>query len=182
MTAAHASRSCSQSSEPRPVYRRSALPSSSCGVSSTSDRTQRAGAPVASARRAASSSIRGLKSTPTTSSAPRFQSDSVSRPAAHWRWIARRQRPCRSPISSISAPNRFVAAASDLGDRLRQPALVAFRGLVPGRPVGEMHEARIGPFGSGGRADQRGVILHGAEPTSAGRRRSARRQSSRSRA
>ena len=61
-----------------------------------------AGAPVAAARRRASSSIRGLKSTPTTSSAPGFQSDRVSRPPAHWRWIARRQRPCRSPIRSSS--------------------------------------------------------------------------------
>ena len=69
--------------------------------------------PIAPARRsppvsrAASSSIRGLKSTPTTSSAPEVHSDSVSRPPAHWRWIARRQRPRRSPIRSCSTGNRF---------------------------------------------------------------------------
>ena len=102
-----ASRSWSQISEPRPVYTRSAVPSNSWGVISTSDRTQRAGAPVASVRRAASSSMRGLKSMPTTSSAPRFQSESVSRPPAHCRWIALVQWPCRSPIRACSASNRF---------------------------------------------------------------------------
>ena len=76
--------------------------------SSTSAWIQRAGRPVASVSRRARSSMRGLKSIPMTSSAPRFQSESVSRPPAHWRWMARRQRPWRSPISSSSGGSRFV--------------------------------------------------------------------------
>ena len=112
-------------------------------MSRTSHSTQRAGAPVASAGAAARSSIRGLKSTPTTSSAPRFHSESVSRPPAHWRWIARRQRPRRSPIRSSSTREQARAPGPDQRHRLLEPALVSLGGLVPGGPVGGVHRADI---------------------------------------
>ena len=136
------------------------MPSSSAGVSSTSARIQRAGAPVASVRRWASSSIFGLKSTPTTSSAPWFQSESVSRPPAHWRWMARRQRPWRSPISCGLDTEQVRAARADQRDGLVEPALIALGGLVPGRAVGGVHRRDVGELGRGRPPDQLRVVCH----------------------
>ena len=63
-TAAHGRGPASQMIAPRPVYRRSAVPSSSAGHRGRRPRPSVAGAPVASVSRRARSSIRGLKSTP----------------------------------------------------------------------------------------------------------------------
>ena len=88
--------------------------------------------------------MRGLKSTPTTSSAPRFQSDSVSRPPAHCRWIARRQRPVQVADQVVLHRVQVGAAGADQLDRLVEPALVALGGLVPGEPVRRVHRADVG--------------------------------------
>ena len=132
---------------PGHVYK-SAVPSSSAGASMTSARIQRAGAPTASDRRPASSSIRGLKSMPTTSSAPGSTATTcLVRPAL--------QVDGAPAATAQVADERFLdgkqvaPARADQLDRLGQPALVAFRSLVPRRAVCAVHPGRVRAFSVG---------------------------------
>src|SRR5438552_3871918 len=52
-------------------------------------------------------------------------------------------------------PEQIRAAATDLLDRLVEPALVSFRRLVPGRSVGLVHRAVVAGLGRARRADVR---------------------------
>ncbi len=57
-------------------------------------------------------------------------------------------------------PEQVRPAAPDLRDRVGQPALVPLGGLVPGRPVGGVHQAWIGPLARRRRTDQGDVVGH----------------------
>ena len=56
-------------------------------------------------------------------------------------------------MSSSSGGQQVRAAGRDELDGLGEPALVAFRGLVPGAAVGGVHAADVGPLGGRRGAD-----------------------------
>ena len=119
----------------------------------TSATIQRAGAPTASDNLRASSSIGGLKSMPTTSSAPRFHSDKSVSAAGALQVHGAAAAAAQVADECLLDGKQVAPARPDQLDRLGQPALIVFRGLVPCGAVRAMHPGHVRQLGVGGRAD-----------------------------